>query len=60
MHPFWGGIQLFGCHLNYESLTIDEILARVQAHLDNDPRTGENDWLKVTARLRQGHVTGRY
>lgn len=54
MHPFWGGIQLFGCHLNYESLTIDEILARVQAHLDNDPRTGENDWLKVTAWLRQG------
>ncbi|HCM62588.1 MAG TPA: amidohydrolase [Morganella sp. (in: Bacteria)] len=54
MHPFWGGIQLFGCHLNYESLTIDEILTRVQAHLDNDPRTGDNDWLKITAWLRQG------
>lgn len=54
MHPFWGGIQLFGCHLNYESLTIDQILQRVQDHLDKDPRTGENDWLKVTAWLRQG------
>ncbi|KLN95543.1 amidohydrolase [Moellerella wisconsensis] len=54
MHPFWGGVQLFGCHLNYESLTIDEILQRVQSHLDKDPRTGENDWLKVTAWLRQG------
>lgn len=56
MHPFWGGIQLFGCHLNYESLSIEQILQRVQSHLDKDPRTGENDWLKVTAWLRQGMV----
>ncbi len=56
MHPFWGGIQLFGCHLNYESLTIEQILERVQDHLDKDPRTGENDWLKVTAWLRQGMI----
>nr|WP_314267528.1 amidohydrolase [uncultured Moellerella sp.] len=56
MHPFWGGIQLFGCHLNYESLSIEQILERVQSHLDKDPRTGENDWLKVTAWLRQGMV----
>lgn len=54
MHPFWGGEQLSGCHLNYESLTIEQIIYRVQQHLDNDLLTGENDWLKVTAWLRQG------
>lgn len=54
MHPFWGGEQLSGCHLNYESLTIEQILERVQQHLDKDVLKGENDWLKVTAWLRQG------
>ncbi|WP_261821741.1 amidohydrolase [Pragia fontium] len=54
MHPFWGGEQLSGCHLNYESLTIEQILQRVQQHLDKDVLKGENDWLKVTAWLRQG------
>ena len=54
MHPFWGGEQLSGCHLNYESLTIEQIIDRVQQHLDSDLLTGENDWLKVTAWLRQG------
>lgn len=54
MHPFWGGEQLSGCHLNYESLTIEQILERVQQHLDKDILKGENDWLKVTALLRQG------
>lgn len=56
MHPFWGGEQLSGCHLNYESLTIEQILARVQQHLDKDVLKGENDWLKVTAWLRQGMI----
>lgn len=56
MHPFWGGEQLSGCHLNYESLTIEQILERVQKHLDKDVLKGENDWLKVTAWLRQGMI----
>lgn len=58
MHPFWGGEQLSGCHLNYESLTIEQILERVQQHLDKDVLKGENDWLKVTAWLRQGMIHG--
>ncbi|MDR0806020.1 MAG: amidohydrolase [Enterobacteriaceae bacterium] len=56
LHPFWGGQQLCGCHLNYESLTIEQILERVQQHLDQDVLKGENDWLRVTAWLRQGMI----
>ncbi|MDF7670397.1 amidohydrolase [Orbaceae bacterium ESL0721] len=54
MHPFWGGYQLNGCSLNYQSLTVEQILAELQQFLDNDPIKGENDWLRVTAWLRQG------
>jgi predicted amidohydrolase YtcJ len=56
LHPFWGGLQLSGCHLNYESLTIEQTLERVQNHLDKDMFTGENDWLQVRAWLRQGMI----
>lgn len=56
MHPFWGGEQLSGCHLNYESLTIEQIIERVQQHLDKDVLIGQDDWLKVTAWLRQGMI----
>lgn len=54
MHPFWGGKQLLGCHLNYESLTVEQTLERIQQHLDQDPLQGESDWLQVRAWLRQG------
>lgn len=54
MHPFWGGEQLSGCHLNYEALTIEQILVRIQKALDTSPLTGKNDWLQVRAWLRQG------
>jgi predicted amidohydrolase YtcJ len=54
MHPFWGGDQLKGCSLNYQSLTVDQIIEQVQDYLDRDPIKGENDWLRVTAWLRQG------
>ncbi|GBU10299.1 amidohydrolase [Gammaproteobacteria bacterium] len=54
MHPFWGGVQLSGCNLNYAALTVAQILAHVQAHLDQDLAKSPQDWLKVTAWLRQG------
>lgn len=54
MHPFWGGDQLKGCSLNYQSLTVEQIIKQVQSYLDRDPIKGENDWLRVTAWLRQG------
>lgn len=54
MHPFWGGAQISGCNLNYASLTVSQILAHIQIHLDQDVVSSESDWLKVTAWLRQG------
>lgn len=54
IHPFWGGLQLSGCHLNYESLAIPETLERIQHHIHNDVLKGENDWLQVRSWLRQG------
>lgn len=54
MHPFWGGRQLMGCHLNYDALTVEQTLDRIQQHLDSDPRQGETDWLQVRAWQRQG------
>lgn len=56
LHPFWGGMQLSGCHLNYASLTIEQTLDKVQQHLEQDPLKGEEDWLQVRAWLRQGMI----
>ncbi|WP_435951929.1 amidohydrolase [Dryocola sp. BD626] len=53
MHPFWGGKQLRGCNLNYAALSVEETLAIIQKHIDNDPFSGESDWLVVRAWQRQ-------
>ncbi|CAK9885887.1 MAG: N-substituted formamide deformylase [Candidatus Erwinia impunctatus] len=53
MHPFWGGKQLRGCQLHYAALTVDETLSIIKQHLDNDPVSGEDDWLTVRAWQRQ-------
>jgi hypothetical protein len=53
MHPFWGGKQLRGCNLNYAALTVEQTLAIIQKHIDNDPFKGESDWLTVRAWQRQ-------
>ena len=53
MHPFWGA-TLAGCHLDYLSLTIDEILSRIQRYLDADPIDSDTAWLKVSAWYREG------
>lgn len=53
LHPFWGGMQLSGCHLDYASLTIAQTLDKIQHYLDNDPCKGANDWLQVRGWLRQ-------
>ncbi|XKM13744.1 amidohydrolase [Orbaceae bacterium ac157xtp] len=53
LHPFWGGLQLSGCHLNYESLTVEQTLAQIQDYLDNDSKQGVDDWLQVRGWLRQ-------
>ncbi|MHC5225371.1 amidohydrolase [Ignatzschineria sp. LJL83] len=53
LHPFWGGLQLSGCNLDYASLTVPDTLKFVQNYLDQDTKHGENDWLQVRAFLRQ-------
>lgn len=58
MHPFWGGKQLRGCHLNYDALSVEQTLQRISLHLEQDPRKGENDWLQVRAWQRQAMVPG--
>ncbi|WP_297205760.1 amidohydrolase [uncultured Pluralibacter sp.] len=56
MHPFWGGKQLRGCNLNYAALTVEQTLAIIQQHLDDDPLQDPDDWLSVSAWQRQGMV----
>lgn len=53
LHPFWGGLQLSGCHLDYASLTVEQTLKKIQHYLDNDPNNGSDDWLQVRGWLRQ-------
>ncbi|MFC0179484.1 amidohydrolase [Thorsellia kenyensis] len=56
MHPFWGGKQINGYHLNYDALTIDELLSKVQSFLDAEQDKGADEWLKVTAWQRQSMI----
>lgn len=54
MHPFWGGATLAGCHLDYQSLSIDDILLRIQKYLDENYIDSDTEWLKVSAWYREG------
>ncbi|PWD87412.1 amidohydrolase [Ignatzschineria cameli] len=54
LHPFWGGLQLSGCNLDYRSLSVEETLQFIQEYLDQDPKKGDRDWLPVRAYLRHG------
>ncbi|UDN37210.1 amidohydrolase [Proteus sp. NMG38-2] len=53
MHPFWGGATLAGCHLDYQSLSIDDILSRIQKYLDENFIDNDTEWLKVSAWYRE-------
>jgi predicted amidohydrolase YtcJ len=53
MHPQSGGLRMSGCSLNYLSLTMDEMNARIQKCLDEDKDAGPNDWLVVAAWYEQ-------
>lgn len=54
MHPYWGAKLLAGFSLNYESLTPDETVAHIQAHLGHCEETADDDWLLVRGWLRIG------
>lgn len=49
MHPLEAGGQLLKCSLNYESLTVGELQARVQACVDASAVKEPNAWLEVVS-----------
>lgn len=53
MHPYWGAKLLAGFSLNYASLTPQETVARIQAHLNEDDAP-DDAWLLVRGWLRIG------
>lgn len=56
LHAIWGGKQLLSFSLEYQSLTVEETLNKIQSHLDRDALKGEDDWLTVRAWLRCGMI----
>lgn len=47
LHPLAAGLQLQGCSLNYESLTVADMQQRVQACLDKTKNQEPDGWLEV-------------
>lgn len=54
MHPVAGGLALLKCSLDYESLTVAEFQARIQACLDRHPADRSDAWLEVVHWFRYG------
>jgi hypothetical protein len=54
MHPQSGGSRLLNCSLNYESLTVPQFQAGIQACLDADKTSGPQRWLVVVNWFQQG------
>lgn len=54
MHPQSGGSRLLNCSLNYESLTVPQFQARIQACLDQDQKKDPDRWLVVVNWFQQG------
>ncbi|MBY0557461.1 MAG: amidohydrolase [Burkholderiaceae bacterium] len=54
MHPQSGGSRLLNCSLDYESLSVPQFQARIQACLDKDKKSGPQRWLVVVNWFQQG------
>lgn len=54
LHPYWGAKLLAGFSLDYASLTPDETVARIQAHIDHHKGAADDDWLQAGGWLRIG------
>ncbi|CAN7600016.1 amidohydrolase [Pseudoduganella sp. LjRoot289] len=54
MHPQSGGARLLSCSLDYESLTVPQFQARIQACLDKDKNPDPKRWLLVVNWFQQG------
>ncbi len=53
IHPLSGGLNLNGCSLNYETLSVDEFTRRIQACLDQDRGKEPGGWLEVRSWFQQ-------
>ena len=53
IHPLMGGAMLRSCSLDYQPLTEQQFLSRIQACLDNDKTSADSDLLIVTGWYRQ-------
>jgi|SRR5581483_9395975 len=54
MHPVEGGLTLLKCSLNYESLSIAEFQAHIQACLDQHRSNSAEAWFEVVNWFRYG------
>lgn len=54
MHPQSGGSRMLHCNLNYETMTVPQFQARIQACLDKDSKAGADAWLWVVNWFQQG------
>lgn len=54
MHPQSAGLKMRMCSLNYEALTMPQMLERIQACLDKEKDKKPNDWLVVINWFEQG------
>ncbi len=52
-HPLAGGKLLTSCSLEYKSLTVDEVLERITACLEDEKDAPVDKWLDVTGWFRQ-------
>ncbi|KAF4451839.1 amidohydrolase ytcJ-like [Fusarium austroafricanum] len=47
MHVLSGGLFLLKCNLNYQTLSIDDVLKHIQGCIDGETGKTDDDWLEV-------------
>ncbi|ESQ89842.1 amidohydrolase [Asticcacaulis sp. AC460] len=60
MHPQSGGLRTLGCNLNYERLTREDFLGRIQACLDAEADAPSDHWLVVINWFQQDMIPSGY
>ncbi|MDC7695667.1 amidohydrolase [Asticcacaulis sp. DXS10W] len=60
MHPQSGGLRTLGCNLNYERLSREAFLARIQACLDAEADAPDDRWLVVINWFQQDMIPTGY
>ena len=56
MHPMAGGEQLNTCSLNYEPLTVDQVIEKITACLEDSDEQDPTRWFKVSGWYRQAMI----